>query len=122
MKKVKCPYCKKLTKLVSSTVVYDGRDFGMVYLCKCEPDLVYVGCHKDTTEPLGTPANKELRSLRKDLHIIFDIRWEGRAGSRNKAYRWLCKKMDMKRNQCHIGKFNESQCKKAINVCLNNLI
>lgn len=122
MKKLKCPYCKRFAKLVESSEIYNGsRDYGYLYFCDCDPEYVYVGCHKGTKKPLGTLANKELRSLRKDLHIIFDQRWENGKCQRTNSYRWLAKQMGITNNKCHIGKFNKEQCEEALMICLNNM-
>lgn len=64
-----CPYCDNESELVDSEVVY-GKSYGMMFLCS--PCDAYVGCHKDSpnNRPLGTLANRSLRSLRKRLMLL----------------------------------------------------
>jgi DNA-directed RNA polymerase subunit RPC12/RpoP len=69
MNKVICPYCSKETVYIDSSVIY-GTSYGMIYLCvDCR---AYVWVHKGTDEPKWTPANAELRELRKQAHALFD--------------------------------------------------
>ena len=111
---VYCPYCKKKAVFTSSKEVYDGRDFGMIYLCrKCG---AYVGVHKGTDIPLGRLANAELRMHKQFAHAAFDPIWQEKIMPRYGAYCWLAKKMNLPIKQAHIGMFNVKQCKKVIEL------
>lgn len=110
-----CPYCGKPTKLVDSKVIYKKSGYGLIYLCKlCN---AYVGVHKGTTIPKGTPANRILRELRKQLHLTFDPKWKYGKMERNEAYAWLADKMGIDVKHCHISSFNTEQCNDAIDIC-----
>lgn len=106
-----CPYCGADTEYVDSSCVY-GSSYGMIYICK--PCDAYVGVHKGTDESLGRLANAELRKWKKATHSIFDVLWKERRMTRNQAYEWLADKLKIKREDCHIGMFDEDMCKRAI--------
>lgn len=129
MKSIKCSYCKGDAILVDSSVIY-GRSYGDIYLCS--PCDAYVGVHKGTTKPKGTPANKALRELRKDAHEAFDfLTWKQRTPPttrkgrqyqnklRSRAYTWLGMKMGIKNP--HIGEMNLEGCQKVIDLCVKEM-
>jgi hypothetical protein len=110
-----CPYCNRRAKLTSSKRVYGGRDYGPIYLC--EPCGAWVGCHKGTTNPLGTLANEQLRAARKAAHTAIDPLWKNSDQSRASVYKWLASQMGIARKTCHVAMFNEDQCLQAIEIC-----
>lgn len=126
-----CGYCSGQAKyLPSSEAVYNGRDYGPVWVCwPCE---AWVGCHPDGA-PLGRLANKELRRAKMAAHAAFDPLWQhfrsaypqgrGRAPfkvlrriARNRAYSWLSEQLGIPGDQCHIGMFDLEQCQRVIAV------
>jgi hypothetical protein len=121
-----CPYCRSKTQLVDSSIVY-GKSYGLIYLC--QPCNAYVGVHKGTTNAKGRLANEELRYWKIQAHSYFDkiartplihlICKEElpKLNSRNKAYWWLAKQMNMDQVHCHIGKFDVDECKRVIEIC-----
>lgn len=114
---VTCPYCGQPTKLVDSATIYNGQDYGPIYHCR--PCDAYVGCHKGTTRPLGTPANWATRQARKRAHAAFDPIWRERIGPygfRYGAYGWLRRKLGLKRDDCHIAMFDEGQCVRVVEL------
>lgn len=118
MREVYCDYCGKRAEFVDSKVVH-GRSYGMIYLCRhC---MAYVGVHKGSDKPLGRLANEELRYWKKAAHATFDPLWKyGRfKGCRNAAYGWLAGKMELSREETHIGMLDVVNCKKAINIIKN---
>lgn len=111
---VPCTYCEGQAELISSTRVYGGRDYGMLWAClKCQ---AWVGVHKGSTKPLGILANAELRTLKMRVHQVFDRLWKSGTVSRTKAYKWLAEQMQIPPNKCHIGMFNDVMCKRALEV------
>lgn len=115
---MKCPYCDGSAELVKGDVIYPARDDlynKNFYLCK--PCNAYVGCHANTAIPLGRLANSELRRWKMAVHAVFDPIWRTGGKSRGGAYLWLRDKMGLTENECHIGKFNVEQCRKAIAIC-----
>jgi len=129
-----CPYCDRPTEIVDSKVIYRKPGYGLIYLCPfCS---AYVGIHKGTLIPKGTPADKQLRELRKQTHYSFDVIWSNKTilkrivgdiefnhlkeknlTYRKIAYLWLAKLMNIEVKHCHIGSFNSEQCAKAIDIC-----
>ncbi len=87
----------------------------MIYICrKCD---AYCGVHKGTDIALGRIANRELRELKKQAHSFFDIIWKNGVMGRSEAYRWLSGVLEIPFKECHIGMFNEDQCRSAIMEC-----
>lgn len=116
---MKCPYCGGGVKLVSSSVVYHSFNKGQkMWVCENYPKCdAYVGCHPNTEVPLGRLANKKLRSLKSEAHRQFDPMWKSGYMTRDNAYKWLAKEMCLTSKECHIGKFDNEMCKRAIEIC-----
>lgn len=115
MKEVICPYCGCSTVLVDSSVIYGQDGYGYFYLCIiCG---AYVGCHGNTTEPLGYPANKELRDARRAAHSVFDRIWKTGKMRRRAAYAWLSEQLKIPAEATHISMFNLALCQKTIEIC-----
>jgi hypothetical protein len=108
-----CAYCNGATTYVDSAEVY-RRSYGMIYLCR--PCRAWVGVHKGSNVALGRVANAELRDLKKAVHAVFDPVWKQGHLPRGKAYEWLALRMDLPVEQCHVGMFNEKQCRLAIGL------
>lgn len=125
-----CPHCKSSALfLTSSEAVYNGRDFGPVWVCwPCE---AWVGCHRGTSRPLGRLANKELRLAKREAHNAFDPLWmnlreaypdlpmpsrKHKGVARTRAYAWLAGQLGIDRRDCHIGMFDVEQCRRTIAV------
>jgi hypothetical protein len=121
---VMCPYCGAQALLVADTEVYQFSYGGMVWLCR--PCKAWVGCHKNSKNhiPLGRLATAELRKLKIAAHARFDPLWRAamkhrgwsQSHARAKAYSWLAQKMDIPRGECHIGMFDETRVRKAIEI------
>jgi len=125
-----CPYCLNETILANSKEVY-GKSYGLIYLCReCR---AWVGVHKGTTVSLGMVANDELRRLKSKAHAVFDkiaksdlinklmpkvvyLKNIPIVSNRKRAYIWLSKKMRVPYEYCHIGMFDERQCKMVIGI------
>lgn len=112
MKQVTCPYCGNQAVFTDSSEVYGGRSYGMIYLCR--PCKAYVGVHKGTDAPLGRLADSELRTWKIRAHAVFDPLWKSKQMTRGGAYRHLQSLLGLKKNECHIGKFDVKTCKRAV--------
>lgn len=107
-----CPYCKKEAEWVSNEKVY-GKRYGKSYMCWwCKSCDAYVGCHQNTTKPLGTMANKELREWRIKTHAVIDPLWKGGEMKRYEVYQMLKDKFG---KEVHIGETDIKTCKEIIN-------
>lgn len=61
----------------------------------------------------STPADKETRRLRFELHGSFDALWNT-ARERSSLYREMGVFMGLSRDEAHIGMFSAEQCKTAM--------
>lgn len=111
---MECPYCTGPVEFTTSKLFY-GKDYNTnIYVCYlCD---AYVGTHGKGKTPLGTLANKQLRSLRMTAHSIFDPLWKGkfRKMGRAGAYRLMQKLMNLPPEKAHIAMFDEDQCRLLI--------
>ena len=116
-----CPYCNSRAELVLSGVVYGYRVSycnNLLYICK--PCQSWVGTHSNTVIPLGTLAKSSLRTKRIQTHSKFDLIWkEKHIPSRERAYKWLSKKMNIPFEDTHIALFDIRQCETAISIVKN---
>lgn len=112
-----CRYCGGLVEVAHHCAIY-GRVAGSwpwVYACNdCD---AYVGMHPLTNLPLGTLANKELRTLRVQAKNAFTRAWQAQGMTRTGGYRWLAAQLGIAKSKCHIGWSDESQCERIIKIC-----
>ncbi len=112
-----CPYCNNPSILVTGDDLYPhipalrSKSF-----YRCAPCKAHVGCHPGTTKPLGRLANAELRRLKMDAHAAFDHLWAGGRMKRASAYKWLAGALGIDPKTCHIGMFNEDECRAVVDV------
>ena len=98
-----CPYCQKEANWCENKVIY-GKNYGKSFMCYyCDNCDAYVGCHQNTKTPLGTMANKELRSLRIKVHAKIDPLWKSGKMTRKEVYKMI--------DNIHIGESTIKQCK-----------
>lgn len=120
MSKLICPYCGGVASLKDSDIIYNGKSFGMVWVCENYPTCdAYVGVHKSTNEPLGRLANPELREAKKLAHAAFDPIWKNKKLNRHKAYKWLSETLNINLSECHIGMFDVADCMRVVEACNN---
>jgi len=117
-----CQYCMIPTKLVTGKEIHPHREYlHKRYYWRCPVCKAYVGCHKNTIQPLGNVANYELRKYRVKAHKAFDPLWKSGKNkyfrSRTKAYKWLANKLNISIYDCHIGRMSINTCKKVIMIC-----
>ena len=108
---MKCRYCNGNVQIKDSSILYQ-QSYGLIHIC----DLcgAFVGCHKGTSNPLGTLANAELRELRKQAHNVFDSLWKTRSMGRGQAYKWLSKQLNKPQELTHIAMFDAEDCRRVI--------
>jgi hypothetical protein len=116
---VSCPYCNANAELVDGSLIYPRRPdlWGKKYWL-CNPCDAYVGVHRDSPKfaPLGRLADKELRGWKNKAHAAFDPLWKTGKYSRRDAYALLQAKMEMTKDQAHIGKMDVDQCKRVVDL------
>jgi hypothetical protein len=110
-----CRYCAGPVALVDNSEIYRGRSYGgwpFAYWCKdCD---AMVGLHPDTDLPLGTLADKALRTARQQCKAPFERIWRVlRLKSRKGAYAWLAEQLGIPVAECHFGLFEVEQCERA---------
>lgn len=106
-----CPYCNQEAKYGPNEEYY-GRRFGKSYMCYyCKECDAYVGTHNNTTRPLGTMANRELRKKRMEAHALIDPLWREGKYNRSTVYRRLS---DALGRNVHVGESNMEMCEEII--------
>ena len=106
-----CPYCNKEAEWVENKKIY-GKNFGKSYMAWfCKECDAYVGCHNNTKRPLGTMANKELRTARIQAHEVINPLYENGKRSRNYVYKVLS---DAFGEVIHIGESDIQKCEEII--------
>lgn len=124
-----CPYCGGPAKLLgSSESLYHGQNYGPVWICSDTCDA-RVGADRQTLQPLGRLANKELRALKIKTHALFDPLWRHleaaypeltvfpkwiHSQARARAYAWLADQIGIAPDDCHIAMFDDYRCRAAI--------
>jgi hypothetical protein len=117
--RLECPYCRRNAAQVTGKEIYPHRpDLYAKTFYQCKPCDAYVGCHPNTTNPLGRLANAELRTAKKLAHAVFDPIWRGGHKKRGSAYAWLSDQLGIDKKDCHIGMFDVDMCKRVVGVCL----
>ena len=119
--------------LTNGAAIYPHRpDLKKKAIWECKPCGAYVGCHPNSTDPLGYPANGELRRARSYTHRVLDPLWRNahqagygidpddrralkaiRRTGRTRVYEWLAHHMGLSRANCHVGMFDIHQCRTA---------
>jgi len=110
-----CPYCGNEATYGPNEGWY-GKRYGKSYMAYwCKPCDAYVGTHNNTTKPLGTMANKELRQARMAAHANVDCYWKELGWERGEVYGKLSKHFG---RTIHIG---ESDLETARKIAELNL-
>jgi hypothetical protein len=113
-----CPVCGSDPVIADrSSVGYGDKGSGKVWKCRKWPDCdTYVGCHPGTTKPLGTLADRELRSMRKRAHNAFDWSWKHGGMTRDGAYGLMREELGLPSEDAHIGMMDIETFKKTIRI------
>lgn len=112
-----CDYCKNPALRVTGREHYPHRpDLYDKIIYSCKPCNASVGCHPGTDKPLGRLADPKLKRAKMAAHRAFDPLWKGGSMRRGEAYRWLAEKLSLSSEECHIGMFDETMCRRVILV------
>lgn len=113
-----CPVCGSGAVLKDSKIIYHGKSYGFVWVCKNYPKCdTYVGCHKGTVTPLGELADYELRRWRNKAHAVFDPLWlkeRNKGKKRTEVYEEIG--IQMGKIPLHIAECNVEECKQLIEI------
>lgn len=90
----------------------------MLYVCKNYPRCdSYVRVHPGTAIPMGTVADRRLRTMRKDAHKYFNQIYIRGIMSKQEAYQWLSEFLGLPMASTHIGMMGEYYCQQVIDEC-----
>jgi len=113
--KIYCCNCKKEKdcELVKGTSIYPHRpDLANLNFYRCPCCKQYIGCHPNSTKPLGVIPTQEMKKARMIIHDMIDPVWKSGKISRGKLYRLLSKELGIK--QYHTGWTRDiKQCRKV---------
>lgn len=112
-----CPYCWKEAKLVTGKTIYPHRtDLYKKHFYLCNDCDAYVGCHPNTTKPLGRLADAELRAAKVKAHAAIDPYWKSGRLHRAQVYKQLAIDLAIPPAACHIGMFDVAMCKAVVDA------
>ena len=113
---MRCQYCGGTVVLRSADGIYhENHSHTMLYVCSNYPQCdAYVRTHPGTNIPVGTLANRELRTLRNQAHHYFDQLYLSGLMSKQDAYLWLAGLLQVPLSKAHIGFLGEYYCNEVI--------
>jgi hypothetical protein len=115
---VKCHCGARAVKRPAPVVHGERAKAEYLYICSRYPACdSYVGVHKKSLKPMGTPAGRELRAKRIEAHKVFNLLWESGLMQKWQAYKWMEAKFGLNSRQAHIAKFSEYMCGELIAAC-----
>lgn len=115
-----CPKCKAPAVIMHGVDLFPNRsELAEKPYWVCSTCDSRVGCHPNTTEPLGELADEATRRARRGLHAIFDPHWlkaRNNGKARVAAYARLAKELGIADHECHVGRFSVDQCRRAVEI------
>lgn len=118
IEEVICPSCNKPGVWTENKEIY-GKNYGksyMIYLCR---DCRYsVGCHNNTTKPLGTMISREHAQYRRQVHAKIDPLWKSGKVQRKHIYSRISKALGY---TYHTGEADIETCKKVLALDIEKL-
>jgi hypothetical protein len=110
-----CDYCGAQVIYTSNAEIY-GREYGNGRCYKCTNCDAYVSVHDGTDIPKGRLADKELRELKQQCHVLFDPAWKKVKLPRRTAYQRLATLIGIPPGVCHFGWFGKDLLLKSLNI------
>lgn len=115
--KIYCVGCKEKINavLLTGKEIYPHRKdlYGKKFY-QCPKCLNYVGCHPNTTTPLGFIPTKELKQARIAVHNKMDMLWKNGKISRKDLYKKISDYMGYEYHNARTTSVDE--CKKALSA------
>lgn len=105
-----CPYCRKGARWVSEHKIFGVNRHGDYYWW-CEPCGAYTRCRDNTKHPIGTMADKKLRSERGKIKSIIDRYLVPGGPTKFEVYSRLKTKMGF---SCAIGSLTIDKCERLL--------
>lgn len=94
--KIYCCKCRKDVEaiLVKGNKIYPHRpDLYKKNFYQCPHCNNYVGCHGETTRPLGCIPTNEIKIARRKVHALMDPLWKEKKISRKDLYKYISDKL-----------------------------
>lgn len=94
--KIYCCKCRKDVEaiLVKGNKIYPHRpDLYKKFFYQCPHCNNYVGCHRQTTRPLGCIPTTEIKIARQKVHALMDPLWKEEKISRKELYKYISDKL-----------------------------
>lgn len=115
-KQMRCPYCGSPVVFRSADGIYrENKRQTMLYVCSRYPECdAYVRVHNGTKIPVGSLADHNLRSLRREAHRYFNCLYESGLMDKRDAYQWLADIISAPMSEAHIGHLGEYYCRQVI--------
>lgn len=130
---VACGECGQPAAAVTGDHLRPPRpDLARKRFYQCGGCDAYVGCHDDSWQPYGSPANDHTRMMRRKAHGHFDPIWkaikrsDGRlpasdprrqVDARQRGYEWLSKELGIPIERCHIGMMTADMARRVVDLC-----
>ncbi|MGI9486829.1 MAG: zinc-finger-containing protein [Geminicoccaceae bacterium] len=116
-----CLHCDGNCRLTTGAEIYPPRsDLHHKHFYVCDACDARVGCHPDTTKPLGHAADEPTRNARSKLHDLkLDPIWKNepdkpsQKATRRRVYKFLAFALDIAPEYCHTGMFTIERCRAA---------
>jgi hypothetical protein len=74
--------------------------------CLCDN---YVGCHPNSSKPLGCIPSPEMRNARKHIHELLDPLWQDGSFSRSELYRLISERIGKEYHTAEIRTIEEAR-------------
>lgn len=122
----KCAHCGGDCELTDGIEIYGHReDLWNLNFWICRKCDAYVGCHKngDFKTPLGTAANRELRTLRSHIHAVVDPAWKFYGYKRSQVYSILTvqyQRLYKTDDSYHTANLNLAEARTMLEVAKDN--
>lgn len=98
----------------AAEIYRDCQNDRKLYVCHNYPACnTYVAAHPGTNQPMGVPANGDLRNLRIQAHRKFDRIWQTGIMTRENAYRWFADSFGLSLKDAHIGMCSDTDARSS---------
>jgi len=104
--KIHCMQCEidVLAELKNGMEIYRAGWLSHKHFWRCPACLNYVGCHGNSTKPLGCIPTPLMRSARLEIHKVLDPLWKSGRYSRSELYAKLSERLGW---QYHTADLND---------------